>query len=116
MSRDVIRPFYEQKMREAVREVQESFRGIDYRIHKPEGAFFLWLWFPDLPITSRQLYERLKQRDVLVVPGHYFFPGLAEPWPHTDECIRVNYSQDHPTVSAGIRAIAEEVRLAFQGE
>ena len=76
MSRDVVRPFYEQKMREAVRQVHECFRGLDYHIHKPEGAFFLWLWFPNLPITSHQLYERLKQRNVLVVPGHYSFPGL----------------------------------------
>ena len=94
MSRDVIRPFYEQKMQEAVRQVHESFRGVDYHLHKPEGAFFLWLWFPNLPITSQQLYERLKQRNVLVVPGHYSFPGLTEPWPHTNECIRVSYAQD----------------------
>ncbi len=114
MSRDVIRPFYEQKMREAVRAVHESFQGVDYRIHKPEGAFFLWLWFPNLPLTSRQLYERLKQRNVLVVPGHYSFPGLAESWPHTNECIRVSYAQDPRIVSTGVRAIADEVRLALR--
>ncbi|HQG49669.1 MAG TPA: hypothetical protein PK373_11315, partial [Sedimentisphaerales bacterium] len=82
-SREVVRPFYETKMHEAVARVHECFQGLDYRVHKPEGAFFLWLWFPNLPITSQQLYERLKQRDVLVVPGHHFFPGLEEPWPHT---------------------------------
>jgi valine--pyruvate aminotransferase len=116
LSREVVRPFYERKMQEAVARVHECFQGLDYRIHKPEGAFFLWLWFPSLPITSRQLYERLKQRNVLVVPGHYFFPGLAEPWPHTDECIRVNYAQDHKVVSAGIEAIADEVRRACRRE
>jgi valine--pyruvate aminotransferase len=110
MSREVVRPFYERKMQEAVARVHECFQGLDYHIHKPEGAFFLWLWFPNLPITSQQLYERLKQRNVLVVPGHYFFPGLTEPWPHTTECIRVSYAQDPKVIAAGIQAIAEELR------
>ena len=112
MSRDVIRPFYEHKMQEAVAQVHKCFAGLDYHIHKPEGAFFMWLWFPNLPITSQQLYERLKQRNVFVVPGHYSFPGLAEPWSHTNECLRVSYAQDARIVAAGIQAIADEVRRA----
>jgi valine--pyruvate aminotransferase len=59
---------------------------------------------------SAELYERLKNRGVLIVPGHYFFPGLEEKWPHRRECIRVNYSQDEETVRQGIRILAEEVR------
>jgi len=112
MSRDVIRPFYEHKMQEAVAQVHECFDGLDYHVHKPEGAFFMWLWFPNLPITSQQLYERLKQRNVFVVPGHYSFPGLAEPWSHTNECLRVSYAQDAKVVATGIQAIADEVRRA----
>jgi valine--pyruvate aminotransferase len=112
MSRDVIRPFYEHKMQEAVAQVHKCFAGLDYHIHEPEGAFFMWLWFPNLPITSQQLYERLKQRNIFVVPGHYSFPGLNEPWPHTNECLRVSYAQDARIVAAGIQAIADEVRRA----
>ena len=97
-------------MREAVAQVHRCFAGTEYQVHKPEGAFFLWLWFPNLPITSQQLYERLKQRNVLVVPGQHFFPGLAEPWSHTNECIRVSYAQDGGTVAAGLQAIADEIR------
>ncbi|MDW8269885.1 MAG: valine--pyruvate transaminase, partial [Anaerolineae bacterium] len=82
-------------------------------IHKPEGAFFLWLWFPELPITAAELYERLKRRRVIVVPGHYFFPGLQEEWRHKHECLRVSYAQDDSTVAAGIHIIAEEVRRAY---
>jgi valine--pyruvate aminotransferase len=70
------------------------------------------MWFPNLPITNQQLYERLKQRGVVIVPGHYFFPGLSEPWPHVHECIRVNYAQDDKIIAAGIEAIADEVRHA----
>jgi valine--pyruvate aminotransferase len=112
ISRDIIRPFYQNKAQQALQEVHKHFEGVDYYVHQPEGAFFVWLWFPNLPITSQQLYERLKRRNVLVVPGHYFFPGLTDPWPHAHECLRVNYAQDNPIVSRGLQIIAEEVRRA----
>jgi valine--pyruvate aminotransferase len=115
LGREVVQPFYQRKMQEVVKQIHKCFKGVDHRIHKPEGAFFVWLWFPNLPITSQQLYERLKQRSVFVVPGQYFFPGLTEPWSHTNECIRVNYAQDPQVVFAGIQIIAEEVRHAYAG-
>lgn len=112
LSREVIQPFYRQKMQEVLRQIHASFEGVDYRVHKPEGAFFVWLWFPGLPLTSQQLYERLKQRNVLIVPGHHFFPGLTEPWSHTQECLRISYAQDPKVVAAGLEVIADEVRRA----
>ncbi len=116
LAHDVIQPFYRRKMQEVLGQIHKCFDGVDYRVHQPEGAFFVWLWFPNLPISSQQLYDRLKQRHVFVVPGQHFFPGLREPWSHTNECLRVNYAQDAKVVSAGIRIIAEEVRRASSGE
>jgi valine--pyruvate aminotransferase len=113
LSRDVIRPFYQAKAHQALDLVRERFADTPYHVHRPEGAFFMWLWFPDLPITCQQLYERLKARNVLVLPGHYFFPGLSEPWPHAQECLRVSYAQAEATVATGIAAIAEEVARAY---
>jgi valine--pyruvate aminotransferase len=113
LCREVIRPFYEQRSRQAVDWLQEACRDLPLRIHRPEGAFFLWLWFPGLPVSSRELYLRLKGRGVLVLSGHHFFSGLEEPWPHRDECLRINYSQAPESVHAGIRLIAEEVRRAY---
>ncbi len=113
VARDIIKPFYWQKAQAVLEQVFNELDGIDFHVHKPEGAFFLWLWFPELPITDGELYERLKKRAVLVVPGNYFFPGLKETWPHKNECIRVNYSQDSQTVTAGIKIIAEEVKRAY---
>jgi valine--pyruvate aminotransferase len=113
LSRDIIRPFYEKKAGEAVKQLSEALDGIDFHIHKPEGTFFLWLWLRGLPITDHELYERLKKRGVLVVPGHYFFPGLKGEWEHKQECIRINYSQDDEIVSAGIKIIADEVKRAY---
>ncbi|HOP30221.1 MAG TPA: valine--pyruvate transaminase [Spirochaetota bacterium] len=113
ISRDLIRPYYQGKAERAVALFKEKLHGLDFHIHKPEGAIFLWLWFRGIKIDSDTLYERLKKRGVLVVPGHYFFPGLAGQWQHRNECIRVTYSQGDDTVSRGIEIIADEVRKAY---
>lgn len=113
ISQNVIRPFYQEKMEKAVLGFHKALKGTPYRLHKPEGAMFLWLWFENLPISSHRLYERLKKRKVLVVSGHFFFPGLEEQWPHQKECIRVTYSQDEELVARGIEIIAEEVKRAY---
>ena len=114
LGREVIRPFYESKAQLALTQFHKHLAGVAYRLHRPEGAFFMWLWLPEMPITSQQLYERLKARGVIVVPGHYFFPGLAEPWSHTNECLRVSYAQDDAVVARGIEIIAAEVKRAYE--
>jgi valine--pyruvate aminotransferase len=115
LSKEVVRPFYEDRLKKALSAMDEYFRGVKYMVHKPEGAMFLWLWLEDLPITSAELYERLKRRKVLVVSGHYFFPGLKPGWRHADECLRLTYSQDTEDVRRGLQIIAEEVK-ALQAE
>ncbi len=113
ISKELMQPFYRKKMEKAVAAVKENFVDTPCRIHIPEGAMFLWLWFENLPITSLELYNRLKNHGVLVVSGHYFFPGLSEDWQHKDECLRVTYSQDDDEVCRGIAIIAEVVRQAY---
>ncbi len=113
ISRDLIRPYYQGKAERAVALFKEKLHGLDFHIHKPEGAIFLWIWFRGIKIDSDTLYGRLKKRGVLIVPGHYFFPGLADEWQHRHECIRVTYSQGDDTVSRGIEIIADEVRKAY---
>ncbi len=112
LSREVVRPFYEQKCKLARQAAVEAFGDdFEWRMHRSEGALFLWFWFPGLPITSKELYQRLKNRGVLVIPGEYFFFGLDQPgWAHRDECIRVSYAMDEAVVRDGLRVIAEEVR------
>ncbi len=113
ISREIIQPYYRRKAEQAIAWFREELDDLPFYIHAAEGAMFLWLWFKDLPITSQELYERLKERRVIVVPGHYFFPGLKEEWRHKHECIRVTYSQDEETVREGIRIIADVVRRAY---
>jgi len=120
VSNDLIRPFYRERSERTQEMIRESLDavGVPYRFHRSEGAFFLWLSFPGLPIPTRELYERLKARNVLVVPGEYFFFGLdgadAEDWPHQRECIRMTYSMPEEAVRRGIAIIADEVRVLFQ--
>jgi valine--pyruvate aminotransferase len=85
LSHDVIQPFYQRKAQYAVSRLQHYITDPRFRIHKPEGAIFLWLWCDELPITTKELYQRLKTRGVLIVPGEYFFIGLQQPWQHTTD-------------------------------
>ncbi len=110
LARDVVRPYYEDLAQRALRSCHEAFHDLDFRVHQPGGAIFLWLWFPGLPITTLELYERLKARGVLVIPGPYFGPGLQAPWPHLNECLRLSYAQAGPRLNQGLMIIAEEVR------
>ena len=111
---EIIRPFYQQKVEQALTWLRREMGDATCYIHKPEGAFFLWLWFRDLPITSAELYQRLKARNVIVLPGEFFFPGLEhDPWRHKQECIRMSYAQEASAVEQGIRIIAEEVKRAY---
>ena len=113
LSDQVIRPYYQDKVKQAVAWVTAAMADLPCRIHTPEGAIFLWLWFEGLPITSETLYQRLKQRGVLVIAGEHFFPGMNDPWAHRHECIRISYAQDAESVQAGIAIIGEEVARAY---
>jgi valine--pyruvate aminotransferase len=114
---EILRPYYAAKSAEAQQIARRQFAKVGLRaaIHASEGAFFHWLWFPELRIPSRELYERLKQRKVLVVPGEYFFFGLQEDWAHSQQCLRINYSGSPEVIAKGLRIIAEEAAIACGG-
>lgn len=106
----ILRPFYEVRSRAAAEWAAEAFnsRGVDWAMHASEGAFFHWLWLRDLSIQTSVLYEKLKARNVLIVPGEYFFFGLDGDWPHSRECLRLNFSRPEDVVREGLSIIAEE--------
>ncbi|MEJ2762148.1 MAG: pyridoxal phosphate-dependent aminotransferase [Gammaproteobacteria bacterium] len=116
LSDTIIKPYYRRKAEFAIDCFRKQLDGVDYYIHKAEGAIFLWLWFPGLPISSEELYQRLKAKGVLVLSGHYFFPGIEGDWRHRDECIRVSYAMPDEVVSEGIRMIADEVKKAVSSK
>ena len=110
---EIIRPFYRQRSELAVRLLREAIDDSRLHIHKPEGSMFLWLWFENLPISSSELYQRLKQRGLLVVPGKYFFPGQKQATQHAESCVRMNYVQSEGELAKGIEILARELRACW---
>jgi valine--pyruvate aminotransferase len=111
LSREVIRPFYLKKRNAALEAVAEFFpRDVPYALHRSEGAMFLWIWIENSPRPSRAIYECLKRRGVVVVPGEYFFFGAPEDgWKHRHECLRISFAMPDDEVREGLRIIAEEI-------
>jgi valine--pyruvate aminotransferase len=113
LCREQIQPWYRARRDLALDCFRREFGDLPYAIHQPEGAFFLWLWFPGLPVSSAQLYELLKAAGVLVIPGESCFPGLREDWPHARECLRVSYAVDAQSLRTAASIIARTVRALF---
>jgi len=115
LSREIIQPYYRRKRDAALEAVAEFFPAeAPYALHESEGALFLWLWLENSRKTSRELYLRLKERGVLVVPGEYFFFGDSdESWRHRHECLRISFAMEDCVVREGLRIIGTEIAEAF---
>ncbi|MGO3755519.1 MULTISPECIES: valine--pyruvate transaminase [Psychrobacter] len=114
LSDNEIKPFYQQQSKKAIALLKQELGDYPLRIHKPEGAIFFWLWFKDLPISTLDLYERLKEKGTLIVPSEYFFPGVdVSDYQHAHECIRMSIAADEQTLTDGIRVIGEVVRELY---
>ncbi|TWV80828.1 valine--pyruvate transaminase [Moraxella sp. VT-16-12] len=115
LSQTAILPFYQRQSKLAVRLLKEQFANLPVYIHKPEGAMFLWVWFKDLPITSQELYERLKEQGTLIIPSRHFFVGIdTTQYCHAHECIRLSVAQSDEVLTAGIAMIGEVVRSVYE--
>lgn len=113
LCRDALLPFYVRQRDFMVEQLDQQLAGLPYAIHSPEGAMFIWLWLRNLPITSTELYQRLKEKGVLVMAGEEFFFGLQEDWPHRRECLRLTYCQDPAKIGQAVAILAEEVKVLY---
>lgn len=111
---NIVQPYYRAKRDKALAIVHRCLEGLSYRVHHAGGAFFLWLWFEKLPITSTELYTRLKARNVLVMDGKPFFFGEEQNWQHANECIRLSYCQDESIIEKAMLIIADELRGLYK--
>jgi valine--pyruvate aminotransferase len=110
LSDTVIKPFYQKRCDLAVKWLKQAVDDERLHIHLPEGAIFLWLWFEGLSITTSELYEKLKQQGLLIVPGKYFFPGQETVSEHAESCIRMNYVQSESDLRKGIDILAKTLK------
>ena len=110
----IIKPYYLERLENTTQLFHEIFADLPVLMHKPEGAFFLWLWLQDLPITTKELYQRLKAKHVYVIPGEDFFIGIDPSWEHTKQCLRINYAQPEDRLRRGFEVLAEELIELYQ--
>jgi len=121
VSKEIIQPFYQQRSNRAQEAMAHHLRGLPWRVHKSEGALFLWVWFDDPRIDTHHLYQRLKEQNVIIVPGKYFFFGLdnhtrqPDTWVHRNQCFRMNFAGDPTMVDRGLEIIGQEVRRMLSG-
>ncbi|MBW4551387.1 MAG: valine--pyruvate transaminase [Aphanocapsa sp. GSE-SYN-MK-11-07L] len=114
-SSEVIRPFYQSKFKVLESTLAESMNpDLPWFLHRGEGAIFAWLWLKDLPISDWDLYQRLKQAGVIVVPGSSFFPGLHEDWAHKQECIRISLTASDEAIQTGMQRLAKVVEQVYR--
>ncbi len=111
LAREEIRPYYQRKRDLALAAAHEYFPAeFPWAFHESEGALFLWLWLENSRKSSRQIYEDLKHRGVIVVPGEYFFFGdNIEDWSHRHECLRISFAMAEDDVRTGLKIIGEEI-------
>lgn len=114
---DTIQPFYAKKAKKAITHIKEEMGDYPVLVHKPEGAIFLWVWFKDLPISTTELYDRLKEKATLIVPSEHFYPGLdTTDYPHAHQCIRMSIAASDETLESGIKVIGEVVRELYDNQ
>ena len=113
ISVNVIRPYYQAKLALLQSALDQQMpTTLPWYLHLGEGAIFAWLWLQALPISDWQLYQQLKEVGVIVVPGHSFFPGLEQDWPHKHQCLRISLTATDEDIAIAMqRLIAVVVRV-----
>ncbi|MDX2214179.1 MAG: valine--pyruvate transaminase [Oculatellaceae cyanobacterium bins.114] len=114
ISERVIRPHYQAKFQVLEAALDQAMpNDIPWFIHRGEGSIFAWLWLQDLPITDWEFYQELKQVGVIFVPGSPFFPGLQEPWRHTQECFRISLTATSAELETAMQRLAQVVQQVY---
>jgi valine--pyruvate aminotransferase len=115
LSTSVIRPHYQAKFEVLAEALEASMPpNLPYYLHAGEGAIFAWLWFQDLPICDRDLYQLIKEAGVIVVPGEPFFPGLREDWDHKHQCLRISLTATASELAIAMDRIATVVTQVYR--
>ncbi|THC54930.1 valine--pyruvate transaminase [Streptomyces sp. A1499] len=111
VTRDAITPYYRGK-----RELMDALLmeqlppDIAWRSHSGAGGMFAWVWIDHAWFDDVELYRRLKEKRVFVVPGRHFFVDAtttALPRGHATRCFRMSLSAPEKTLIDGVSRVAE---------
>ena len=105
LSESVIKPFYFNKLKLFQDVMDKEMPDIKWYLHKAEGSLFAWLWIDEEWVNDLKLYQALKKKGLLIVPGSTFFPGLREEWDHKSRCIRISLTASDEDIEAGARIL-----------
>jgi valine--pyruvate aminotransferase len=104
----VVEPYYAARRRAAEELLDEYLPDdLNWRLHAGEGGMFCWLWIDEPWFDDAEMYARLKERRVVVVPGRHFFPDPDGLGRHATRCLRLSITSDEAAVREGIRVVAE---------
>lgn len=90
-----VKPYYEANRKLVLDFIHGSTLSKKLRYHEPAGAYFLWVEVTRAS-SSLELYNRLKDAGLLVVPGSFFFFGFDENGNEIQEpgsYLRLSYAQ-----------------------
>lgn len=110
LSDSVIRAFYRRKIgifREALH--REMPKELTWYVHRCEGTLFSWLWIEDESMNDLEMYQRLKSKGLLCVPGSTFFPGLRGEYRHKHRCLRFSMTASDEQLEAAAKVLAAGV-------
>lgn len=110
LSKNIINPYYNKKRELLSQSLHASLpNDLPWYLHESEGAMFGWLWVDHPEFNDATIYDNLKQREVLIVPGSAFFPGLREEWTHKHQCIRISLTASDNEIVRGCKTLGEEL-------
>lgn len=111
----MIRPYYQAKLALLQSTLDQHMPStLPWFLHLGEGAIFAWLWLKELPISDWQLYQQLKQVGVIVVPGHSFFPGLSQDWPHKHQCLRISLTATDEEITIAMQRLVQVIEEVYR--
>ncbi|MEU7583144.1 valine--pyruvate transaminase [Streptomyces sp. NPDC041068] len=114
VARDAITPYYRGKkefMDELLAERLPS--DLNWRVQSVVGGMFSWVWIDHPWFDDTELYRRLKEQRVFIVPGRHFFvdaPSVPLPNGHATRCFRMSLSAPEKTMIDGVSRVAAVLR------
>ncbi|RAS75985.1 valine--pyruvate transaminase [Priestia endophytica] len=87
---------------------------IPWFLHCAEGSLFSWLWLENLPLEDKEFYNKLKEQNLIVVPGNSFFHDSYAVSMHARECIRISLTATDDDIMRGIEILSNVTKECYK--